>query len=73
MNHAFYFGGMDLFLVSGAVTLAFQTAQVLVAGGAVVLSDETVWPGNGWYVFYFFLFFAPFFKKKFLGGFRPKS
>ena len=48
MNRALYFGGADLYLVSGAVTLAFQTTQVLVAGGAVVLSDETVWPGNGW-------------------------
>ena len=48
MNRYLYFGGIDLFLVPGAVTLAFQTAQVLVAGGAVVLADETVWPGNGW-------------------------
>ena len=48
MNRALYFGGADLYLVSGAVTLAFQTTQVLVAGGSVVLADETVWPGNGW-------------------------
>lgn len=48
MNRALYFGGLGLFLVPGAVTLAFQTVQVLVAGAAYVSLRESVWPGNGW-------------------------
>jgi hypothetical protein len=48
MNRAVYFGGLTLFLVPGAVTFAFQTVQVLVAGAAYVSLRESVWPGNGW-------------------------
>ena len=48
MNRALYFGGLTLYLVPGAVTLAFQTVQVLIAAGSVVYTRDTVWPGNGW-------------------------
>ena len=48
MNRALYFGGLNLYLVPGAVTLAFQTVQVLVAGAAYVSLRESMWPGNGW-------------------------
>ena len=48
MNRQFYFGGLTLYLVPGAVTLALQTLQVFVAGGAYVSLKESVWPGNGW-------------------------
>ena len=48
MHRALYFGGLGLFLVPGAVTFAFQTVQVLVAGAAYVSLRESVWPGNGW-------------------------
>ena len=48
MNRAFYFGGLSLFLVLGAITFAFQTVQVLVAGAGYVSISESIWPGNGW-------------------------
>ena len=48
MNRQFYFGGIPLYLVSGAITFAFQTVQVFIAGGAYVTLRESVWPGNGW-------------------------
>ena len=48
MNRALYFGNLTLFLVSGAITLAFQTVQVFVAGAAYVSLRDSLWPGNGW-------------------------
>ena len=48
MNRAFYFGNLTLFLVPWAVTLAFQTLQVFIAGAAYVSIKESVWPGNAW-------------------------
>lgn len=54
MNRAFYFGGLSLFLLPGAVTLAFQTVQVFVAGAGYVSINESLWPGNGWYILHTF-------------------
>lgn len=48
MNRALYFGRLQLFLVPGAITFAFQTVQVLVAGAGYVSLKESLWPGNGW-------------------------
>lgn len=48
MNRALYFGSLSLYVVPGAITFAFQTVQVLVAGAGYASLRESVWPGNGW-------------------------
>ena len=47
-NRQLLFGGMTYYLVPGALSMALQSVQVLVAAGAIVSdAQSSVWPGHG--------------------------
>ena len=48
MHRALFWGGFQWFLAPSAVTLAFQTLQVLTGAAGVATSGETAWPGASW-------------------------
>lgn len=43
----FYFGGFAFFLVPAAVTLCFQTIQLIISAASLSTTQETLWPGAG--------------------------
>ena len=48
MNTALFWGGFQWFAAPSAITLSFQTLQVLTGAAGVLSSSETAWPGSSW-------------------------